>query len=253
MNAKTLVRFHRFGRVGRIVMTLLLAFAILVTAVSVAATVYICALPDDALTVRVTSHAEFQINAGSFRALWNILADQLAYAGDAEPSGILNGTGGAVLPPENQTVQTELSFFNRSYSTAAIYSDGSMKRIEAESAPAEYCSADLGVVMIFLTLLCVCTAAALFLLRQLFAVLAACESPFCEAFVKKLRAFGISLLPVVLFATVGQTLSTSFLSAGRDGGLQIQWGVLVAFAVTMCLVTVFRYGVQLQKESDETL
>lgn len=75
----------------------------------------------------------------------------------------------------------------------------------------------------------------------------------CNELVKKMRTFGFSLLPVALFATIGETLSTAFLSAGRDTGISIQWGVLIAFAVTMCLVTVFKYGVQLQKESDETL
>ena len=96
-------------------------------------------------------------------------------------------------------------------------------------------------------------ASALFMLKRLFAVLAKCESPFCEELVNKMKAFGFSLLPVALFATIGETLSTAFLSAGRDTGISIQWGVLIAFAVTMCLVTVFKYGVQLQKESDETL
>lgn len=62
-----------------------------------------------------------------------------------------------------------------------------------------------------------------------------------------MKAFGFSLLPVALFATIGETLSTAFLSAGRDTGISIQWGVLIAFAVTMCLVTVFKYGIQLQK------
>lgn len=91
------------------------------------------------------------------------------------------------------------------------------------------------------------------MIRRLFAVLATCESPFCAELVKKMKAFGFSLLPVALFATIGETLATAFLSAGRDAGICIQWGILIAFAVTMCLVTVFQYGVQLQKESDETL
>ena len=45
----------------------------------------------------------------------------------------------------------------------------------------------------------------------------------------------------------------SFLTAGKSTNVSIQWGVLIAFVVTMALVAVFKYGVQLQKESDETL
>ena len=45
----------------------------------------------------------------------------------------------------------------------------------------------------------------------------------------------------------------SFLTAGKSTNVSIQWGILIAFVVTMALVAVFKYGVQLQKESDETL
>lgn len=252
MNSKTLSNLHRFGKVGRIVMTILLVIAILATAASLTATIYVAALPKDALTVRVTDHAEFRINEQNFDSLWGFLAGHFSYAGSTAP-GMLSEDGSAVVPPENQDFQTELSFFNQSYSSAKIYSDGSTKVIEAASAPAEYRSTNLVSVMVFLTLLLASVAAALFLLRRLFAVLTKSASPFCDALVKQLKAFGFSLLPVAVFATVDETLSTAFLSAGKNSGVQIQWGILIAFAVTMCLVAVFRYGVQLQKESDETL
>ena len=103
------------------------------------------------------------------------------------------------------------------------------------------------------TLFAASVAAALLMLQKLFKVLAGCTSPFGVECVSRLRTFGYSLLPVAVFASVGETLAVRFLSAGRDTAVSVQWGVLITFAVTMCLVTVFRYGVQLQKESDETL
>ena len=224
MNSKTLSNFHKFGKVGKIAMTVLMVIAILATAASCVATIYVATLPKDALTVRVTNNAEFRINEKDFDSLWGILVESFSYAGDASPEGMLSDGSDKITPPENQVFETELSFFNQSYSSAK-----------------------------FLTLFVASIAAALFMLKRLFAVLAKCESPFCEELVKKMKAFGISLLPVALFATIGETLSTAFLSAGRDTGINIQWGILIAFAVTMCLVTVFKYGVQLQKESDETL
>lgn len=253
MNSKTLSNFHKFGKVGKIAMTVLMVIAILAAAASCVATIFVATLPKDALTVRVTNHAEFRINEKNFDFLWYILADSFSYAGDTSPEEILSDKGDIITPPENQDFNTELSFFDQSYASAKIYSDGNTKVMEATSSPTEYCSTDLVSVLIVLTLVVASAAAALFMLKRLFAVLAKCESPFCEELVKKMRAFGFSLLPVALFATIGETLSTAFLSAGRDTGISIQWGVLIAFAVTMCLVTVFKYGVQLQKESDETL
>lgn len=253
MNSKTLSNFHRFGKVGGIVITILMILAILMTAMCLIMTLFVSALSEDALSVRVTEHAEFRIGEGSFDFLWGNLADQYSYAGDSIPEGALSGDDGAMVPSENQDLQTALSLFGQYYASARIHSDGGTKVVEAASAPTEYRSADMVPVLAFFTLRSAAESAALFLLKRLFAVLAKSESPFCDEFVKKLKAFGFSLLPVALFATIGVTLSTTILTVGRSSGLQIQWGVLLAFAVTMCLVAVFRYGVQLQKESDETL
>lgn len=253
MNSKTLSHLHRFGKVGKTIMTVLMVLTILVTAIFVVATIYVSALPADALTVRVTDHAEFRIDEENFNSLWGFLADGFSYAGDKSPEGMLKDDGSAVIPPENQDFQTDLSFFGQSYASTKIYSDGSTKVVEAVSAPAEYCSASLVPVFAFFTLLCASATAALFLLRRLFAVLATSETPFCNELVRALRAFGLSLLPAMLFDTISGTLFSAFLTAGKNGGLQIRWSFLLAFAVTMCMVTVFRYGVQLQKESDETL
>ncbi len=253
MNSNTLSKFHKFGKTGKIAMTIFMVIAILVTAASCVATIFVSTLPKDALTVRVTNHAEFRINEKNFDSLWGILVDSFSYAGDTSPEEMLKGEGGKIVPPENQDFNTELLFFDQSYSSVKIYSDGNTKVMEATSSPAEYRSTDLVSVLIFLTLVVASVAVAFYMLKRLFAVLEKCDSPFCEELVKKMKAFGFSLLPVALFATIGETLSTAFLSAGRDTGISIQWGVLIAFAVTMCLVTVFKYGVQLQKESDETL
>ena len=95
-------------------------------------------------------------------------------------------------------------------------------------------------------------AAALWLLRRMFKVISGCETVFCEELVKKMKAFGWSLLPLAVLASVAETVARRFMAAGVTA-VYIQWGLLIAFAVTMCLAVVFRYGVKLQRESDETL
>ena len=125
--------------------------------------------------------------------------------------------------------------------------------MEADTSPEEYNVKDLVTVFIFLTLFSASATAALWMLRRLFAVLTRCESPFCCEVVNRMRGFGFSLLPVAVFASIGVTMLGSFLTAGKSTNVSIQWGVLIAFVVTMALVAVFKYGVQLQKESDETL
>lgn len=254
MNAQTLSKVNRFGKIGKIVMTILFIVAIIVTFLSCVSAGYVATLPKDAVKVAVTNNAKFQINENSFSSVWNMLAKSASYATDKDPSATMqDNNGGKILPPENTEINTELDFFNQSYSSATIHSDGNTKVIEAKSSQAEYRSSDLVTLLIFATLLVASVAVTLLMVQKLFKVLSVCESPFCTDFVSKLRAFGYSLIPVAIFASIGETLAVRFLSAGRNSGIFIQWGVLITFAVTMCLVTVFRYGVQLQKESDETL
>lgn len=254
MNAKTLLKVNRFGKVGKIIMTVLMIVAIVATIFCGAVAIYTATLPKDAVKVTVTNHAEFKINESKFASVWSMLTDSFAYATDKSPSEMLkDDKGGKILPQENTEINTKLDFFNQSYSSATIRSGENEKIIDATSSPAEYSSSDLVALFTLAALLGASAAVALLMLEKLFKVLSVCESPFCTDFVSKLRAFGYSLIPVALFASVGETLAVRFLSAGRNAGVSVQWGILVAFAVTMCLVAVFRYGVQLQKESDETL
>ena len=246
MNSNTITKFHLFGKVGKIVMTVLSVIAALITVSCCIATAFTATLPEDALTVRVVEHAEFRFNKASFDTLWSILGGSFTYSGkeDSEKKAI---------PPENQEFQAELKIFNQSYASAEMHSDESAKVMEADTSPEEYNIKDLVTVFIFLTVFSASATAALWMLRRLFAVLTKCESPFCCEVVNRMRSFGFSLLPVAVFASIGETMLESFLTAGKSTNVSIQWGVLIAFVVTMALVAVFKYGVQLQKESDETL
>lgn len=254
MNSKTILKVNRFGKIGKIAMTVLLVAAIIVTFLCGVAAIYTATLPKDAVRVIVTNHAEFRIDESIFSSIWGFLASNASYAADKDPADIIeDGNKSKILPPENTELNTKLDFFNQSYSSATISSEGNEKIINAKSSPAEYRSSDLVVLFIFITLFTASVAVTLLMLQKLFKALSACQSPFCMDFVSKLRTFGYSLLPVALFSSIGETLAVRFLTAGKNAGFSIQWGILIAFAVTMCLVAVFRYGVQLQRESDETL
>lgn len=253
MNTKNRSNFNRFGKIGKIVTTVLLITAVVMTFLSCTAAIYTATLPKDAVRISVTNHAGFKISKSAFSSVWGILTNSNAYASGSDPSDLIKDDGSKPLPPDTTEIDTELKFFDQSYSSATIRSEGNDKIIDAKSSPAEYHSSDLITLLIFTTLFCASAAAVLLMLQMLFKVLSVCESPFCMDFVSKLRTFGYSLLPVAVFASIGDTLAVRFLSAGKNAGISVQWGVLVTFAVTMCLVAVFRYGVQLQKESDETL
>lgn len=253
MNSDTISKFRLFGKAGKIVMTVLAVIAAIITISCCIAAAFVAALPDNALTVRVIENTELRFNAESFDTLWNIIGGNFSYSGESSPEYMLGEGAGKVTPPEDQQFKTELKLFNRSYDSAEIHSDGNMKVMQAEASPAEYNASDLTKVFIFAALFAASATVALWLLRGMFAVLTKCEPPFCNEVVAKMRGFGFSLLPVAVFASAAETMLESFFTAGKSTNVSIQWGILIAFVVTMALVAVFRYGVCLQKESDETL
>ena len=137
---------------GKITMTVLMVIAILAAAASCVATIFESTLPKDALTVRVTNHAEFRINEKisipvGYSCRWFFLM-----RGTQAPEAMLSGGNDKIIPPEDQDFNMEFSFFNQSFSSAKIHSEENTKVIEATSSPAEYRSANLVSVLIFATL-----------------------------------------------------------------------------------------------------
>lgn len=253
MDSKKRTKVNKFGKTGKIVLTVLTVVAMVATLLTGAATIYAATFPKDAVKVAVTNQAEFKVTESSFASVWGMLVNGFSYATDENQADMLKNGEKKILPAENTEIDVDLKFFNQSYSSATVRSQNGEKIIEAKAAPTEYRSSDLVKVFVFATLFFASCAVSLFLLQKLFKVLSSCESPFCADFVSKLRTFGYSLLPLALFASVGETLAVRFLSGGNSSGVLIQWGILIAFAVALCLASVFNYGVQLQKESDETL
>lgn len=252
MNSDTISKYRLFGKVGKIVMTVLSVVSLLITIFCCYATSFTATLPDDALTVRVVEQTELRFNATSFDTLWRILGGTFSYAENDMPDYLQDPGSNSITPPENNQFQTELKLFNRFYDSAEIHTDGSDKVMNAEASPTEYNAKNLVKVFAFASLFAASATAALWMLRRLFAALTKCDSPFCEAVVSQMRGFALSLIPVAVFASISETVADSFLSAGKSN-ITVQWGIIIAFVVTMALVAVFKYGVQLQKESDETL
>ena len=253
MNSKTLTKVHKFGKIGNIVAIVLIAALLIMAVLTVVGAVYVASLPKDAVTAAVTNSAELRINSDRFDTIWNIINDSVGFATNQDLGEIMeNGVLTANLP-ENQELQIDLDVFGTEYSQAVIKTENGSKIINAKTVPNEYRSGDLVPVIVSYTLMLLSAAAALVMLKKLFKVLSVCESPFSTELVKNMKCFGFSLIPIAVFSSIAETLSQGFLSAGENEGVYIQWGVILAFAVTMCLVTVFKYGVQLQQESDETL
>ena len=89
-------------------------------------------------------------------------------------------------------------------------------------------------------------------LKWLMKVLKSCETPFCDDVIKKMTLFANSLIPAIILNMVCGGMWSS-LGKGTEFGLTVNLGSVLLVAVLYLLVVVFKYGAQLQQESDETL
>lgn len=93
---------------------------------------------------------------------------------------------------------------------------------------------------------------ALYILKALMKALKECASPFEDVVVKRMSTFAAWLIPTAVMHVF--TVS-AWNSLGGDSsfGFTVNLGVVLLAALVFILVSVFKYGAQLQKESDETL
>ena len=92
----------------------------------------------------------------------------------------------------------------------------------------------------------------LYMVKALMKSLKKCETPFAEDVIKNMTRFATSLVCVVILHMIlGGVLSS--VRSGSKFELSIDLGSILLVAVIYVLITVFKYGAQLQHESDETL
>lgn len=94
--------------------------------------------------------------------------------------------------------------------------------------------------------------ASLYMVKALMKALKECETPFSEKVIKKMSNFASSLICVVALNVIAKGFWSS-MASGSGYSLSINLGSVLLIAVIYILVIVFKYGAELQHESDETL
>lgn len=79
-----------------------------------------------------------------------------------------------------------------------------------------------------------------------------CRTPFEESVIDKMKRLAFALIPFCFIDALAQNISsTAFTSFSLDGSFNIS--VLIVVLVILALVYIFKYGAELQQQSDETL
>ena len=93
---------------------------------------------------------------------------------------------------------------------------------------------------------------ALYKIKSLMKSLKTAETPFTPEIIKKMTTFANTLIAVVLARTIHGGFVT-LLTSGNKFNLSFDLSSILLVAVIYLLIFVFKYGAELQKESDETV
>lgn len=256
MNNKTITNFNRFGRIGKTVMTILIVLTILATLGVGAAAAAFTIIPQDSVTVNSTEHVEIAFDTNHMGFLKDVLIDNYAttYDGEIDLDKVMDENGNSLADAIGQEYQS-ITISGQTYTNASVTTEGGSIIVKGDADTTSIDLADLKGGLYVATILMIIIVVAEFMLRSMFARLAVCESVFDETLVNRLRNFGWTLLPMAIVSTITETMMNAI---ARTNGvvqfdLSLDWGTLIAFAITMIAVVILRSGVQLQRESDETL
>lgn len=218
MKNENVRKINSLGKISRIII-IILKVAVLIAAIGLLVGSLLClAIPKDSIRISGSATAEMVVDNNSF-------VDEIIKIDDVHFDSNLFGAKLKCILQDNGVTNDE-----RIFTLDAAANDINSGHIKYSIAAvcflgAVYCS-------IFFVILC--------LAHKFAKSLEICNSPFEENVIKHMKKFGISLIP-----WAGITL----LISGNLNGIVV---TLIVFVIFL-FISIFKYGAQLQQESDETL
>ena len=215
-------KINIFGKVGKIITTVIIVLLLVAEGAMLAGTIALAIIPHDAVTADVEAKANVKIDADYF-----------------------NMKDGEIKIPGKVTV------FSTKLDPRFEVKNGTAE-FNAETGNLHFDLADviklLAVGMVKLAAVIV----ALYFFKALMKAFRCCDSPFDDNVIKKMRAFAIALIPTMVVSSAANgVLGGLFTGKFSFGSVEL---LPVAFAfIIFVLTAIFRYGAMLQKEHDETV
>lgn len=225
-------KINRFGKIGKAITLFLIVLLSIVILTLSLLTLLSASISGDSIRVSVASEANISIQ-NSFLQRLGIL-DLIKEGRNTSHYLVISpwdlGSAGLSIEKQGDTAVFRFAEKGRQYS---------LKRLLPAFFLSTLYAVSLLIVMLFL--------------KSLMQGFAQCQTPFSMPIVEKMRAFMFSLIPAIVLHSVSKSLWESLLRGRESIHLHVEFGGEFLFFVIFVLVSIFKYGVLLQKESDETL
>ena len=225
-------KINVIGKVCRILATILMVLSCIAAGALLTCGVVLVALPQDGVSADVTGTARIEVYGG-----W---IDSVSEEDIKEYNRTI----------EDGTTKLEIAG-NRA---ARVEKEGDAIVISAAATEGQFTLRRLGLALLVGALGAGALIYVFLMLSKLMKELSTCDSPFTDGVVKRMTGFAVSLIPyAVIKPTVTSIAGALFASGDLEIGLNFDLGTLFTALVVFLLITIFKYGVSLQKEADQTL
>ena len=226
-------RINTIGKVCRILSLILMIIMIVGTSAIVISGTVLAVLPHDLAQADVKAQSQIEVSGRVIDEIPQESAEKIAVA-------VKDGAFSTTINAQK---------------VESVEKVGQKIVLNAESGTMTFTLRRLGLALLPLALLTGSLIVVFIFLGKMMRQLEQCETPFCDGVVSSMRAFAFSLIPFAVVKPVATSLFSGILFSG-DVSIhlgRVDFGVVFTVLVIFLLVTIFKYGVKLQQESDETL
>ena len=225
-------KINVIGKVCRILATILLVFSCIGTGAMLLTGLVMVALPQDGVAADVTGTAQVVLYG---KWIADVPDEYIRESNKAiaEDSDLLTINGNAAAKVEKQ---------------------GDTIVVSADAGESQFTFRRLGLALLVGSLGTGTLIYVFIMLVKLMKELSVCESPFTDGVVRRMTGFAISLIPYAIVKPAAESIAGAFFTAGNyEIGLNLDLTTVFTALVIFLLIFIFKYGVSLQKEADETL
>lgn len=154
---------------------------------------------------------------------------------------------------ENPAVNSGFSLNGINYKAVKTVVDGSRVITDLEGSSAAITPVWLRVIMVTAAVLLIITMVVMCFVKKLCQSIKDCSSPFEERVVKSLEHCAWALIPWVVVCSICKSVLGAATSGNANLTLNISLSTVLVILLIFGLTYIFKYGAELQTESDETL
>lgn len=227
MKEQAIKKINGIGKAGHIIANICKVLMIIAAVAAIAGTVVICTVPKGAVTFVTEGNGEIVVDYSAFESMMNDNEKQKAE--NSEWSFLIDG-----------------NHYNASEATEngmRWFSEESAKSTDLHDMAGRLMLIDIAIIVMIVTM---------FFAASFFKSLRYCTSPFEENVLSKMKRLAYSLIPWAVIG-FGSFDLEDFLLGKVNVGISINLEMVLIVLVVIAMMLIFRYGAELQRESDETL